>query len=189
MTERNVEIVALVGSLRRESINRRLAQLAADKAPEGTSVTIVEGLGKLAFYSEDDDPSVESGAALPAGVAELREAVAAADAVLLVTPEYNGTMPAVLKNAIDWLSRPFGAGALSGKPVGVIGAALGRYAGTWSREDTRKSVKIAGGHVVEEVEFGIQSANLTDDGFADPDVVAGVLGALGRLLDEVSVNA
>ncbi len=188
MSERNVEIVALVGSLRRESINRGLAQLAADKAPAGITVTVVDGLGRLAFYSEDDAPSIESGATLPDGVTGLREAVAAADAVLLVTPEYNGTMPAVLKNAIDWLSRPYGAGALSGKPVGVIGAALGRFAGTWSREDTRKSVKIAGGHVVEEVEFGLQTSSMSDDGLADAELVTGVVDAVRRLADEVSVS-
>ncbi|AZG48776.1 NAD(P)H-dependent oxidoreductase [Gordonia insulae] len=189
MTERNVEIVALVGSLRKGSINRQLAQVAAENAPAGASVRIVEGLGDLPFYSEDHDPSIEAGATLPAGVGVLRETVGAADAVLLVTPEYNGTIPAVLKNAIDWLSRPYGAGAVTQKPVGVIGASLGRYAGTWSREDTRKSVGIAGGRVIEDVEVGIQTSTLGDDGVADPDVVGQVVAAVNRLVDEVSVAA
>ena len=189
MSERNVEIAALVGSLRTGSINRQLAQVAVDNAPQGVRVTIVEGLGELPFYSEDHDPSIEQGATLPAGVAALRESVGAVDAVLLITPEYNGTIPAVLKNAIDWLSRPYGAGAVSGKPVGVIGAALGRYAGTWSREDTRKSVGIAGGRVIEDVEVGVQTSTLGEQGVADPDLVGQVVAAVNRLVDEVTVPA
>ena len=69
----------------------------------------------------------------------LRAAAADADAVLAITPEYNGTIPAVLKNAIDWLSRPFGASAIKGKPVAVIGTALGQYGGVWAHDETRKS--------------------------------------------------
>ncbi|NDZ93911.1 NAD(P)H-dependent oxidoreductase [Streptomyces sp. SID6673] len=189
MSERNVEIVALVGSLRKGSINRQLAQVAADNAPAGVRVTIVEGLGDLPFYSEDHDPSIEAQAVLPDGVATLRETVGAADAVLLVTPEYNGTIPAVLKNAIDWLSRPYGAGAVSGKPIGVIGAALGRFAGTWSREDTRKSVGVAGGRVIEDVEVGVQTSTLGEHGVAAAEVVEQVVVAVNRLVDEVTVAA
>ncbi|MFW0786686.1 NAD(P)H-dependent oxidoreductase [Gordonia sp. CPCC 206044] len=189
MSEKNVEIVALVGSLRKESVNRQLVEVAAANAPAGVTVRIVEGLGALQFYSEDDDPSTAADATLPAGVAEVRAAVAGADAVLVATPEYNGTIPAVLKNAIDWLSRPFGAGALSAKPVGVIGAALGQYAGTWSREDTRKSIRIAGGTVVEEVEVGIQTSKLGEQGVSDPAVIEQVVAAVNRLVDEVTVAA
>ncbi|NED60001.1 NAD(P)H-dependent oxidoreductase, partial [Streptomyces sp. SID10244] len=125
----------------------------------------------------------------PDGVATLRETVGAADAVLLVTPEYNGTIPAVLKNAIDWLSRPYGAGAVSGKPIGVIGAALGRFAGTWSREDTRKSVGVAGGRVIEDVEVGVQTSTLGEHGVAAAEVVEQVVVAVNRLVDEVTVAA
>ena len=67
-----------------------------------------------------------------------------ADAVLVVTPEYNGSIPAVLKNAIDWLSRPYGNGALKDKPLAVIGSALGQYGGVWAHDETRKSFGIAG---------------------------------------------
>ncbi|MGV9713519.1 NAD(P)H-dependent oxidoreductase [Gordonia sp. NPDC003424] len=189
MTERTMEIAVLVGSLRKASINRQLAEVAVANAPSGVNVRIVEGLGALPFYNEDDDPSADSGAALPAGVAELREQVGGADAVLLVTPEYNGTIPAVLKNAIDWLSRPYGAGALSGKPVGVIGAALGRFAGTWSREDSRKSVGIAGGRVIEEIEVGIATGTLGEAGVTDAAVVEQVVSAVERLVAEVAVAA
>lgn len=189
MTDRVIELVALVGSLREASINRRLAQLAAEKAPEGVQVTVVDSLGTLPFYSEDDDPSTAADAELNSGVAQLRGVVGGADGVLIVTPEYNGTIRAALKNAIDWLSRPYGTGALQGKPVGVIGAALGRYAGTWSREDTRKSVGIAGGRVIEDVEFGIQTSALGDAGIEDPALVEQLVAAVNRLVDEVTVSA
>lgn len=189
-TTRNAHIAVLVGSLRQASINRQLAQVAVDNAPEGVAVTIVEGLGALPFYNEDNDPATPDGqgATLDAAVVAAREAVRSADAVLIVTPEYNGTIPAVLKNAIDWLSRPYGAGALTGKPVGVIGAALGRFGGKWSREDTRKAVGVAGGRVVEEIEVGITTGDLTEHGVHHADVVAQVLIAVARLADDVSVS-
>ena len=85
----------------------------------------------------------------------LRAAAAEADAVLVVTPEYNGSIPAVLKNAIDWLSRPFGNGALKGKPLAVIGAAGGQYGGVWAHDETRKSFGIAGPRVVEAIKLSV----------------------------------
>ena len=77
--------------------------------------------------------------------------------MLAVTPEYNGTIPAVLKNAIDWLSRPYGAGALNGKPLAVIGSALGRYGGVWAHDDTRKSFGIAGAKVIDDITVSVPS--------------------------------
>ena len=112
----DVKVLALVGSLRAASINRQLAELAAETAPDGVTVTVFDGLGDLPFYNEDIDNDD-----VPASVVALREAAADADAALVVTPEYNGSIPGVLKNAIDWLSRPFGNGALKGKPTAVIG--------------------------------------------------------------------
>ncbi|HNA50020.1 MAG TPA: NADPH-dependent FMN reductase, partial [Mycobacterium sp.] len=105
----DIKVLVLLGSLRAASINRQLAELAAESAPDGVAVTIYEGLGELPFYNEDLDTD-----AAPAAVAALRAAATAADAALVVTPEYNGSIPGVLKNAIDWLSRPFGNGALKG---------------------------------------------------------------------------
>ncbi|MGB3696706.1 MAG: NAD(P)H-dependent oxidoreductase [Gordonia sp. (in: high G+C Gram-positive bacteria)] len=183
MTENTVTVAVLVGSLRAGSHNRALAELAVANAPAGVSVRIVDGLGDLPFYNEDLD-TPES---VPAGVAEVRAQVASADAVLVVTPEYNGTIPGVLKNAVDWLSRPYGAGALAGKPAGVIGAALGRYVGVWSREDTRKSVGIAGAAVVEDVEIGIGTAELGDAGVNTPEIVDQVVDAVRVLAAQVAV--
>ncbi|MFI9725008.1 NAD(P)H-dependent oxidoreductase [Streptomyces sp. NPDC052092] len=147
----SVRILALVGSLRAGSHNRQLAETAVKLAPAGAEVALYEGLAEIPFYNEDID--VEGG--VPAAAAKLREAAAGADALLLFTPEYNGTIPAVLKNAIDWLSRPFGAGAIGGKPVVVVGTAFGQYGGVWAQDEARKAVGIAGGKVVEDIKLSI----------------------------------
>jgi NAD(P)H-dependent FMN reductase len=147
----SARILALVGSLRAGSHNRQLAEAAVKLAPEGAEVALYEGLAEIPFYNEDID--VEG--SVPAAAARLREAAAGADALLLFTPEYNGTIPAVLKNAIDWLSRPYGAGAISGKPVAVIGTAFGQYGGVWAQDEARKSVGIAGGKVIEDIKLSI----------------------------------
>jgi NAD(P)H-dependent FMN reductase len=147
----SVRIAALVGSLRAGSHNRQLAEAAAKLAPEGAEVELVEGLADIPFYNEDID--VEG--SVPAAAVALREAVAAADALLVFSPEYNGTMPAVLKNAIDWLSRPYGSGALTSKPVAVIGTAYGQFGGQWAQDEARKAVGIAGASVLEEVKLSV----------------------------------
>ncbi|MDN3266833.1 NADPH-dependent FMN reductase [Streptomyces sp. MA15] len=147
----SVRILALVGSLRAGSHNRQLAEAAVKLAPAGVEIALHEGLAEIPFYNEDID--VEGG--VPAAAARLREAAAGADALLLFTPEYNGTIPAVLKNAIDWLSRPFGAGAIGGKPVVVVGTAFGQYGGVWAQDEARKAVGIAGGKVVEDIKLSI----------------------------------
>jgi len=147
----SVRILALVGSLRAGSHNRQLAEAAVKLAPEGAEVVLFEGLADIPFYNEDVD--VEG--TVPAAAAKLREAAQAADGFLLFSPEYNGTIPAVLKNAIDWLSRPYGAGAFGGKPVAVIGTAFGQYGGVWAQDEARKAVGIAGGKVLEDVKLSI----------------------------------
>lgn len=184
-----VTVAVLVGSLRSASINKQLAESVVRNAPAGIEFSVVENIGRVPFYNEDVDhaPGSTDGVLDPEVVA-LRERVAAADAVLIVTPEYNGSAPAVLKNAIDWLSRPYGTGALTGKPVGVIGVALGRFGGTWSREDIRKSVKIAGGQVVEEVEFGVSGSQLDDSGRLPAEVIDGAVDAVRVLGSEVAVS-
>jgi len=147
----SVRVLSLVGSLRAGSHNRQLAQLAVRLAPEGTEIQVYEGLGDVPFYNEDIDRED----LVPEAAARLRQAASEADVLLLFTPEYNGTIPAVLKNAIDWLSRPFGAGAIVGKPVAVIGTAYGQYGGVWAQDETRKAVRIAGAAPLEEITLAI----------------------------------
>jgi NAD(P)H-dependent FMN reductase len=172
----NTRVAVLVGSLRADSLNRKLAEILRDEAPAGVTLDIVEGLDQIPFYNEDID-----GENAPAAAAALRERVKGADRVLAVTPEYNGTMPAVLNNAIDWLSRPYGAGAVVGKPFGVIGATPTPYGGKWAHGDTARSAGIAGAIVVEDVTVS-QSA-LEVDPTTDADVRAKLLEALGRLVE------
>lgn len=183
----NITVLALVGSLRAASINRRIAELAAAVAPDGVTVTVFEGLGELPFYNEEIDPAMTDGAEPgPAPVAALRVAAAAADAALVVTPEYNGSLPAVIKNAIDWLSRPFGDGALKGKPLAVIGGAMGRYGGVWAHDETRKSFAIAGARVVESIKLSVPFATLEGTAPADhAELSANVREAVGKLVAEV----
>ncbi|MGW4233877.1 NAD(P)H-dependent oxidoreductase [Streptomyces sp. NPDC004980] len=147
----SVRILALVGSLRAGSHNRQLAEAAVKHAPADAAVELFEGLADVPFYNEDID--VEG--SVPAAAARLREAAGSADAFLLFSPEYNGTMPAVLKNAIDWLSRPYGAGALTGKQVAVVGTAFGQFGGVWAQDEARKAAGIAGGAVLEDVKLSI----------------------------------
>jgi NAD(P)H-dependent FMN reductase len=144
--------LVLVGSLRRESVNRQLAELAVESAPEGVTLIPFNRLGELPFYNEDID-----GDDVPEPVKALRQAAAEADGALVVTPEYNGSIPGVLKNAIDWLSRPFGNSALKDKPAAVIGTALGQYGGVWGHDETRKSFGIAGPRVIDDLKLSLRS--------------------------------
>ena len=107
-----------------------------------------------------------------------------ADAVLAVTPEYNGSIPAVLKNAIDWLSRPYGNSAIKGKPIAVIGTALGQYGGVWAHDETRKSFGIAGGRVVDSVTLSVPAGTLDGRHPREAaELVAGVQEALQKLAE------
>lgn len=140
----------------RRQPSRRFAQPSARRGGRqvrtgGRRGAAVRGLAEIPFYNEDID--VEG--SVPAAAAKLREAAQGAQAFLLFSPEYNGTIPAVLKNAIDWLSRPYGAGAFTGKPVAVVGTAFGQYGGVWAQDEARKAVGIAGGKVIEDIKLSI----------------------------------
>lgn len=177
----DIKVIVLVGSLRAASINRQLAELAVEAAPQGVTLELFDRLGELPFYNEDID---NDDVAEP--VVALRRAAAEADAALVVTPEYNGSIPGVLKNAIDWLSRPFGDSALKGKPLAVVGAALGQYGGVWAHDETRKSFGIAGPRVVEDLKLSIPATSL--DGRhprENAEVAANLRDIVGKLVAEV----
>ncbi|MFI9585493.1 NAD(P)H-dependent oxidoreductase [Streptomyces sp. NPDC052236] len=184
----SVRILALVGSLRAGSHNRQLAEAAVKHAPEGVEIELYEGLADVPFYNEDID--VEAG--VPEAAARLRAAAGQADGFLLFSPEYNGTIPAVLKNAIDWLSRPYGAGAIGGKPVAVVGTAFGQYGGVWAQDEARKAVGIAGGKVLEDAKLSIPGSitrfadtHPADDG----EVVAGLTEVMQQLTSQATLTA
>ena len=127
-------IAVLVGSLRKQSINRKVAQALAQLAPANLKLSIVE-IGELPLYNEDLD-----GSAPPAAYSTFRQQVAAADAVLFVTPEYNRSVPAALKNAIDVGSRPYGQSVWSGKPGAVISVSPGAIGGFGANHHLRQSL-------------------------------------------------
>jgi NAD(P)H-dependent FMN reductase len=183
-----IKVLALVGSLRAASINRQIAQLAAEVAPEGVTVTLFDGLGDLPFYNEEiDNATNEAVEHAPAPVEALRAAAADADAVLVVTPEYNGSIPAVIKNAIDWLSRPFGNSAVKDKPLAVIGGSFGQYGGVWAHDETRKSFGIAGARVVDAVKLSVPFKTLEGKAPAEhAELSANVRDVVGKLTAEVS---
>ncbi|MBA3780341.1 MAG: NAD(P)H-dependent oxidoreductase [Nocardioides sp.] len=173
----DTRVVVLVGSLRADSLNRRIAETLKTHAPAGVTVEIAEGLGEIPFYNEELD-----GDAVPPAAKTLRDLVAGADRVLAITPEYNGTMPAVLNNAIDWLSRPYGVGAITGKPFAAVGATPTPYGGKWSHDDARRSAGVAGASVREDIVLS-QSA-MEGDILADEQIVGTLLGALSALVAE-----
>jgi chromate reductase, NAD(P)H dehydrogenase (quinone) len=139
-----VQILAVSGSLRAESYNTALARAAIELAPGGTEIELYDGLAWIPPYDGDDD-----GEDPPATVGMLRERIAEADGLLVVTPEYNGSIPGVLKNAIDWASRPHRESALWGKTVAIAGATTGRYGAIWAQQDLRRVLGMAGARVVE----------------------------------------
>ena len=148
-----MRLLTISGSLRVGSHNTALLRAAAELAPDGVEVRQFEGLDRLPHYNEDldtDEPLAE--------VKRLRDEVAAADVVLISTPEYNGSVPGHLKTAIDWASRPFGPGSsLWGKPVAVIGASVTDYGAIWAQDHLRKSLGLAGARVLD-LELAIPKA-------------------------------
>lgn len=121
---RPLRILALPGSLRRNGYNRRLLEQAALLAPSGLNIEVYAELAAVPLFDEDLEAATEGG---PDGVRRLRAAVAAADGVLIATPEYNQSLPGVLKNALDWLSRSAPDDVLAGKPIATLGASSGRW--------------------------------------------------------------
>jgi chromate reductase len=138
-----MRILAVSGSLRADSHNTSLLRAATEAAPEGVEVELWAGIGDLPIYDQDLE-----GTYLPDAVRRLREDWATADALLFATPEYNGSVPGGLKNAIDWASRPVRESALTNKNVAVTGASTGQFGAMWAQADLRKILGVAGARVV-----------------------------------------
>jgi chromate reductase len=140
-----MRILAFSGSLRAESYNTALARAAGELAPPGVVVEVYEGLGLLPHYDQDLD---EGDVQTPDSVVELRERIEAADALLFVTPEYNGSIPGVLKNAIDWASARHRGSSLQNKTVAIAGVTTGQYGAIWAQQDLRKVLGISGARII-----------------------------------------
>ena len=174
-------VLGLCGSLRRGSYNRRLLEAAG--LPRGVTLEVYEGLADVPPYNEDNDED----SATPEAVRALRDVITAADAVLIATPEYNASAPGQLKNALDWVSRPFPDNALRNKPVAVVGASTGLFGAVWAQAELRKVLKTIGAHVVEE-ELPVGQAHdafAPDGGLANSNLRSALADLVDQLLGEV----
>ena len=139
-----MRVLGISGSLRRDSFNSGLLRTAAELLPSGVELEVFDGLKAIPPYDADDDVD-----GAPDAVRALREALAGADAVLIATPEYNASVPGVLKNALDWASRPHATNPLRGKPAAVVGASTGMFGAVWAQADARKVLATIGARVVD----------------------------------------
>ncbi|HEX8774541.1 MAG TPA: NAD(P)H-dependent oxidoreductase [Pyrinomonadaceae bacterium] len=159
-----VRILGIAGSLRRESYNRAALRAATELVPEGASIEIFE-LDGIPGFNQDEEQNPH------AKVVELKRRIREADAILFVTPEYNYSVPGVLKNAIDWASRPYGDSAWNGKPAAIMGASVGAIATARAQYHLRQMMVFLNMFPINQPEVMIGNAaerfdaegNLTDD--------------------------
>ncbi|MGO9488443.1 MAG: NADPH-dependent FMN reductase [Solirubrobacteraceae bacterium] len=172
-----MRILGLSGSLRRESHNTRLLRAAGALLPEGVELVLFDQLGAIPPFNEDEESTP------PPSVAALKSAIAEADGLLLATPEYNSSLPGVLKNALDWASRPRSDTPLMNKPAAVIGASTGLFGAVWAQAEARKVLASTGARVVDR-ELPVPQADESLGGDGLPlDVDA--RDALSATLDEL----
>jgi chromate reductase len=162
-----IKVLGFAGSLRRASFNRGLIRAAAELAPAGVTLEVFD-LAAIPLYNQDVEDAGE-----PAAVVAFKQAIAAADALLIATPEYNHGMPGVLKNALDWASRPRATSPLRDKPVAVLGASPGRGSTARAQAQLREAAVFTGACVMPLPELLVSSAaqHFNDDGdLVEPEV-------------------
>lgn len=181
-----VRILGISGSLRRGSHNTALLRAAADALPPGVELEIYEGLREVPPYDADVDTEFPHPA-----VARLRQAITRTDGVLIATPEYNGSIPGVLKNALDWASRPFPDNSLRGKPVAVIGASTGLFGAVWAQAEMRKVLGTIGADVIDhELPVGQAETALDVNGeLVEPEQREALAELVGVLLARAGAAA
>ncbi|MEP7214423.1 MAG: NAD(P)H-dependent oxidoreductase [Acidobacteriota bacterium] len=162
--DKTIRILGIAGSLRQGSYNRGTLRASAELVPEGATIEIFE-LEGIPGFNQDDERNP------PARVAEFKRKIREADAILFVTPEYNYSIPGVLKNAIDWASRPYGESAWNGKPAAIMGASIGSIATARAQYHLRQMMVFLNMFPVNQPEVMIGNAgekfdsegNLTDE--------------------------
>lgn len=175
-----MNVLALSGSLRRASNSRALLRAAQEVAPAGTQVELYDEWAEVPAFHQDleDDP--------PASVRRMRERIAGADALLIATPEYNGSIPGALKNGLDWASRPHGESVLVGKPVAVVSNSPSPFGAAWAGEHLRRALLLSGAVVVErELAIGRVGQRLENGELADRET----RNQLSELVDELVETA
>ncbi len=148
-----LRILGIAGSLRKQSFNRMALRAAQQLAPQEAVIEIYENLGDIPPFNQDQE------ATPPPVVAEFKKTIQAADAILFVMPEYNYSVPGILKNAIDWASRPYGDSAWSGKPVAIMSASGGIFGGARAQYALRQSFIFLNMFPVNQPEVMIGTAN------------------------------
>ncbi len=159
-----VRILGIAGSLRKDSYNRGALRAAATLVPEGATIETFD-LSGIPIFNQDEDQ------APPQSVVDFKSSIRAADAILIVTPEYNYSIPGVLKNAIDWASRPYGDSAWNGKPAAIMGASIGNFGTVRAQYHLRQIMVYLNMYVLNQPEVMIgnasqkfdQQGNLTDE--------------------------
>ncbi len=187
-----MKVLAIAGSLRADSHNRRLTEAAAALiAARGVEVEILDPEALRTLPHFDQDLEADS----PEAVEALRAKIAEADGLLLATPEYNGSIPSVLKNAVDWASRPREDAALKNKPVVVVGASVMPFGAVWAQAELRKVLGAAGARVVDgELALGTAAEAFHVDPADERHLVADDHHAtlddvVGALIDAISKRA
>ena len=156
-----MRILAISGSLRDGSYNSLLLRAAEQQAPADVQIELYDDLAQVPPFHGDRSTL----APVPEPVRDLQERIANSDAVLIATPEYNGSIPGQLKNALDWASRPLATSALRNKPVAVIGASTGAFGAVWAQAELRKVLGATGARVVDgELALGRAAERFGDDG-------------------------
>ena len=184
-----MRVLGISGSLRRESHNTRLLRAAAALLPQGAELTILDPELLRAIPPYDDD--IQASGATPWAVRVLRETIAQSDAVLFATPEYNHSIPGVLKNALDWVSRPLASSPLRGRDVAVVGASTGMFGAVWAQAELRKVLAAIGARVVDRELPVMQAADaFTPDGdmLADSGQHEQLAEHVAALVDAVRVS-
>ncbi|MDQ4130970.1 MAG: NAD(P)H-dependent oxidoreductase [Actinomycetota bacterium] len=180
-----VRVLAICGSLRRASFNRKLLGAAHGLLPPGAELVLWDDLKSIPPFDEDDEH------APTAAVVSLRSAIEGADAVLIASPEYNGSLPGQLKNALDWASRPYDANVLRHKPVAVIGASPGPGGAGRCLVDARKVLSVIGARVVDH-DLRVPRAHMqfdTTGQLADPELRRGLEEVLAELCAAAAIPA
>jgi chromate reductase len=164
----DVRVLGIAGSLRKDSYNRALLRAAQKSAPEGLHIDVFD-LDDVPLYNADVEAAGD-----PPGVTALKDAIRAADGVLFATPEYNHSVPGVMKNAVDWASRPARDAALNKKPVGLIGASPGQTGTARGQSQLRQAFEFTNSYCMPQPEVLVfrahekfdKSGELTDEATA-----------------------
>lgn len=181
-----MRVLGISGSLRRDSYNTALLRHAGELfEADGAEFEIYDGLRDIPPYDEDHDDDA------PEAVRRIRDAVREADAVFFATPEYNSSIPGGLKNALDWISRPFATNAMRNKPVAVVGASAGAFGAVWAQAELRKVLAAMGARVAEgEAVVGHTSDRFDAEGrLNDRDLEEQVHEVARQLLSQLPLAA